>query len=153
MDMTHAVDVLVSSSISLVSCYAILMWELRGHLGFINGFEARFTHCPGWKSGAGSFTAALELLEKVLGWSWYFRGTEELHPWGEKAPGSPLFHLPFEGHNYKISPGLGIAYKPHLPLAAGSLQGQWEPNTRVWYNYFLQCQEKAQEQSRYRPYV
>lgn len=29
------------------------------------------------------------------------------------------------------------AYKSHLPFAAGSLQGQCEHNTSVWYNYFL----------------
>lgn len=83
---------------------------------------------------AGSFRAALEQLEKVLGWSCAFRGTQEHHPCEKAAPKTLCFICPLRDIVTKISPCLVIAYKSHLPLAAGSLQGQGEHNTRVWYN-------------------
>lgn len=120
----------------------------------INKFGVLLCQCEGlvatcihqWLSGQ------ISSLPRLLIWSWllhsctatakessgmvlcFYRQPRTPSLWSEASKNSFVLYLHFEGHFDTISPGFGLAYKPHFPPAVGSLQGQCEHNTRVWYN-------------------
>lgn len=130
----------------LIHQLAVLLghYKVSENLYFTNSFEDRFTHWPGYLSGAGSFTTALEKLEKVLAWFCAFRGTQEHHE--QKAPETPLrFICPLRDLITKSAQALALPANPVLLLEQELYKGNVSTVPGFATTYFFSTKTKFRD--------